>query len=99
MEQLVRKYNHTHLIIAPFSWIKIMQLTDVLEWGRWVNKNIVFNLERDTAQTTGVKLRIATGMLNKLKSLSEEDKKIIHENLTTNIYNEMFKIAESQLPF
>ena len=76
-----------------------MQLTDVLEWGRWVNKNIVFNLERDTAQTTGVKLRIATGMLNKLKSLSEEDKKIIHENLTTNIYNEMFKIAESQLPF
>lgn len=76
-----------------------MQLTDVLEWGRWVNKNIVFNLERDTAQTTGVKLRIATGMLNKLKSLSEEDKKIIHENLTTNVYNEMFKIAASQLPF
>lgn len=76
-----------------------MQLTDVLEWGRWVNKNIVFNLERDTAQTTGVKLRIATGMLNKLKSLSEEDKKIIHENLTTNVYNEMFKIAANQLPF
>lgn len=99
MEQLVRKYNHTHLIITPFSWIKIMQLTDVLEWGRWVNKNIVFNLERDTAQTTGVKLRIATGMLNKLKSLSEEDKKIIHENLTTNVYNEMFKIAANQLPF
>ena len=99
MEQLVRKYNHTHLIIAPFSWIKIMRLTDVLEWGRWVNENIVFNLERDTAQTTGVKLRIATGMLNKLKSLSKEDKKIIHENLTTNVYNEMFKIAASQLPF
>lgn len=99
MEQLVRKYNHTHLIITPFSWIKIMQLTDVLEWGRWVNKNIVFNLEHDSAQTTGVKLRIATGMLNKLKSLSEEDKKIIHENLTTNVYNEMFKIAASQLPF
>ena len=99
MEQVVRKYKHTHLIITPFSWIKIMQLTDVLEGGRWVNKNIVFNLEHDTAQTTGVKLRIATGMLNKLKSLSEEDKKIIHENLTTNVYNEMFKIAASQLPF
>lgn len=99
MEQLVRKYNHTHLIIAPFSWIKIMRLTDVLEWGRWVNKNIVFNLERDTAQTTGVKLRIATCMLNKIKSLSDEDKKIIHNNLITNVYDEMFKVAVSQLPF
>ena len=33
------------------------------------------------------------------EELSEEDKKIIHENLTTNVYNEMFKIAASQLPF
>ncbi len=63
----------------------------------WVNENIVLNLYKDDFVTTSVKLRIATGMLNKL---SDKDLSIsLHDMLVLGIKREQRRIINQELPF
>lgn len=74
-------------------------------WINWINKNIVLQLWRDEEQTTLVKLRIATGMLNKINEderticISPIEKIQIHSNLTSNVLKEIKNIQLDDLPF
>lgn len=90
-------------IITPWNniirWHEIMSKRDVINWIRWVNVNICRSLRKDSHTTTGVKIRIATCMLNKLRSLSDEQKIEIHKNLTANVNAECFRIITEDLPF
>ena len=92
--------EYTSHVIYPYSWLKVMRNHSLIQWLWWVNRNICDdNLERDSYYTTMVKLRIATGMLNKLTSLTDEEKREIHTNLTTNVNCAMWSRQERDLPF
>lgn len=85
--------------ISPFNVATCLCNRDLRKWLEWVNLNICLLIASDTEKTTGVKLRIATGMLNKIESLSDIEKIQIHSNLTNNIYEEHFRIKNGELPF
>lgn len=85
--------------IYPYSWLRIMRNHDLITWLWWVNDNICDQLSIDNYNTVQVKLRIATGMLNKLESLTDMEKTEIHTNLTTNVQNAFFLRLERELPF
>ena len=87
------------LPIDPFDYLRIMVSHEAITWLQWVNNNICSNIETDDYKTINVKLRIATGMLNNIKSLTDEEKIQIHSNLTRNVHEEIYLIQTSQLPF
>ena len=69
---------------------------------RWVNRKIVLMLGIADYRTIGVRLRIATGMLNKLvyeKRLSKEKASLIHDSLVFNLNGEISAINTQDLPF
>ena len=69
---------------------------------RWVNKKIVLLLGIAEYRTIGVRLRIATGMINKLvheKKLSIEKAQLIHDSLVFNLNREISAINTQDLPF
>lgn len=69
---------------------------------RWINKNILLELDRASYCTIGVKLRIATSMMNCLVTSGELDKNIallIHSNLTLNVNKALGQIWTEDLPF
>lgn len=90
-------------VLTPWSddvkWSDVMSKPDVCDWIRWVNVNICHKLKKDSFTTTDVKLRIATGMLNKIVSLSDKQKIRIHLNLTNNVHNEVWRLMDEILPF
>lgn len=95
----VSEYNLTS-VIDPVDYIKtVMPNPDVIRWVMWVNRNICQNLKTDYYKTTDVKLRIATGMLNNIQSLTDLEKIQIHSNLVRNIRLEVGTIQEEALPF
>lgn len=97
---LASKYGEcSHNIIQPFSWLDIMRKHDVIVWLRWINSNICQRFYVDDWKTMDVKLRIATGMLNKLTSLTDEEKIKIHCNLTTNVKKAKIDVELESLPF
>jgi DNA-binding LytR/AlgR family response regulator len=53
----------------------------------------------DTCVTTDVKVRIATGKLNKIKSLTDEEGIQIHRNLVENLKKLSIEIDLERLPF
>ena len=73
---------------------------DVIDLLKWINNNIVVGLfANENYYTIQVKLRIATGMLNKINSLSDVQKQALHSNLTKNV-NDLWAIRISRdLPF
>lgn len=78
---------------------KSKELQDLL---RWVNKKIVLNLDISDYRTIGVRMRIATGMLNKLEKEGLISKKLsirIHNNFVTTINGELRGINTEDLPF
>lgn len=89
--------------ISPTSWVKTVMFNhELITWLAWVNKNICLPIKEDTEKTfntTEVKLRIATGMLNKIESLTDLEKIQIHMNLTENVREERIKIVLDYLPF
>lgn len=87
---------YSHKCVAPF-WR--FSHGEYRNWLKWVNKNICLNLYKDTLTTISVKIRIATGLLNSIKELKDNEKRIIHDNLIQNIYAEYWKIIEDELPF
>lgn len=67
-------------------------------WIRWVNKKIALELGKEDYRTIDVRLRIATGMFNKL-CLPKKIAFKVHFNLTDNIKREMSAIHTEDLPF
>ncbi len=93
-------------IISPFDnsgeymWAKIMSNFDVVDLLKWINNNIVVGLfANEGYYTIQVKLRIATGMLNKITSLSDAQKQKLHSNLTENVNDLWFIRVSRDLPF
>jgi hypothetical protein len=69
---------------------------------RWVNKKIVLQLGIIDYRTIGVRLRIATGMINKLvheNRLPEKTGMLIHFSLVSNLNREISAINTQDLPF
>lgn len=86
-------------IIQPNDWLKTMRNHEMIVWLRWVNENICQQITADTYTTTDVKVRIATGMLNKIKSLTDEEGIQIHRNLIENLKQLRIDVELEQLPF
>ena len=69
---------------------------------KWVNKKIVLHLGISDYRTIGVRMRIATGMLNKLVYEDKISIKIgacIHNNFVTTVNDELSAINTEDLPF
>lgn len=68
--------------------------------GEWIMRKIVFDIHADT-RTIGVRMRIATGMLNKipLHSNSENLKIILQYNFVQNIQSIVRQKFAYDLPF
>lgn len=71
---------------------------EMFDFNQWILRNILGELGRASSLTIGVLLRIATSKLNKL-DLTEEEKLLIHTNMTSNIWNEFYRIENEELPF
>lgn len=80
-------------------WINMKLNRDLRELNAFVNKNIVLKFGRISDMTFGVLLRIATGMLNKCNSITEEDKLRIHRNLCLRLHLEFNSVINEMLPF
>lgn len=68
----------------------------------WINKKIVILLDIADYRTIGVRMRIATGRLNKLVyegKLSEKLNRKIYNNFVTTINGEISAINTEDLPF
>lgn len=91
--------KYTGHAIYPYSWLKIMRNHPLIVWLWWVNDNICEKLGTDKYTTTMVKLRIAISMLYMLSSLTDEEKREIHTNLTDNVHKAIYIRNEEDLPF
>ena len=81
---------------------EIWRNESLLDLLRWVNKKIVLTLGVADYRTIGVRMRIATGMLNKLvyeKKVSIKIGACIHNNFVTTINREISAISTEDLPF
>jgi len=68
----------------------------------WVNKKIILVLDISDYRTIGVRMRIATGMINKLVYEGKLSQKLgtrIHNNFINIINGEFSAIATEDLPF
>lgn len=75
---------------------------DLRQVVRWVNERIVLTLGIADYRTIGVRLRIATGMINKLVHEGKIPKGVgilIHQALVTNLNDEICAINTQGLPF
>lgn len=78
------------------------QNNELLNIVHWINKNITLQLGIDDYRTIDVKLRIATGMIDKLVKTSKLNQKIalnIYSNFAFNVKNELSLINTEDLPF
>lgn len=85
---------------ATLKFGTIMSNPDIWAWLEWVNRNICHRIYyEDSYTTTMVKVRIATGMLNNIESLTDLEKIEIHTNFTRNVQTEFDNILVKTLPF
>lgn len=91
-------YNSS-AIISPFPKQICITNKELRIWLNWVNRNIVLRLGLDYEMTIRIKMRIASGMLSKIKSLTQIDKLQIFANLIENINTDFEIIATEDLPF
>lgn len=70
------------------------------EIGKWIMKKIIFDTHADT-RTVGVRLRIATGMLNKIPMYSDSKslKIILQYNFVHNVQSIIQQKFAYDLPF
>lgn len=98
--RIMSRYGCTSsAIIDPYSSFKLFSDKELLHWLSWVNKNICHQMVVDTCVTTDVKVRIATGKLNKIKSLTDEEGIQIHRNLIENLKKLSIEVDLERLPF
>lgn len=69
---------------------------DVKKLIEWIGENLLRSAAKDNYITRGVKIRIVTGMLNKI-DIPKHVKLHYHDNLIRNVYNLVADIQE--LPF
>ncbi len=91
-------YNSS-AIISPYPKQICITNKELRIWLNWVNRNIVLRLGLDYELTIRVKIRIASGMLSKIKSLTQIDKLQIFANLIENINTDFEIMATEDLPF
>ena len=91
-------YNSS-AIISPYPKQICITNKELRIWLNWVNRNIVLRLGLDYELTIRVKIRIASGMLSKIKSLTQIDKLQIFANLIENINTDFETMATEDLPF
>lgn len=91
-------YNSS-AIISPYPKQMCITNKELRIWLNWVNRNIVLRLGLDYELTIRVKIRIASGMLSKIKSLTQIDKLQIFANLIENINTDFEIMATEDLPF
>ena len=97
---IMSRYGFTSsAIISPYSSFKLFSNKELLHWLSWVNKNICQQIVVDAYVTTDVKVRIATGKLNKIKSLTDEEGIQIHRNLIENLKKLSIEVDLERLPF
>jgi hypothetical protein len=78
------------------------QSESLKEWIGWVNRKITLQIGLQNYQTIGVRVRIATSMLNMLVQLGKVPDKVaqkIHYYLCNNVRNEITLIVNEELPF
>lgn len=81
---------------------EIWQNKELLNVVHWINENVTLRLGIDDYRTINVKIRIATGMIDKLVRESKLSLKIalsIYSNFGFNVQNEMSLINTEDLPF
>lgn len=74
----------------------------LIDLAKWVNKNIILQLNKDKYKTRDVKLRIAIDMLNKFEyngTISKEICLRLYDNMVTNIIDVTTDILGKDLPF
>lgn len=98
-EELLCTIRCSTRCIHPIDWMTIMPHADAVKWLYWVNEHICLHIDQQSYATMGVMLRIATGMLNKVQSLTDLEKIQIHSNLTHNVHKEYYKLQAEDLPF
>lgn len=83
-----------------------LYMLKIIPWLKWINSSILFKLPTvkngKDAQWIGVRLRIATNMLNKIEQngiLSKEICLMYHERLTSNVRKILSEIYTEDLPF
>lgn len=91
-------YNSS-AIISPYPKQICITNKELRIWLNWVNRNIVLRLGLDYEMTLRVKMRIASGLLSKIKSLTQIDKLQIFANLIENINTDFEIMATEDLPF
>lgn len=81
-------------------------LSDLAKLAIWCNKTIYLKIDMYNTNTIGVLTRIATGMLNKIDYLTDDQKNLIHFNLIqstkwlqTEIILENLRTPPDELPF
>lgn len=91
-------YNSS-IIINPFPKQTCITNKELRIWLNWVNRNIVLRLGLDNEMTIRIKMRIASGLLSKINSLTQIDKLQIFANLIENINADLEIMATEDLPF
>lgn len=81
---------------------ELFSTPDIKPLIKWINTRIVLTLGLADYRTIGVRMRIATGMLNKLvydKKVSKRLAITIHDTLISNLNDEIAAINTQDLPF
>lgn len=81
-------------------------LSELAELGKWCNKSIYLKIDTLPIRSTDVLIRIATGMLNKITYLTDDQRQLIHYNLIrstrwlqTEIILANLRNSPEELPF
>ena len=80
----------------------IWDLPPLREWLQWVNRKITLQIGLQKVETIGVRLRIATSLLNNLVKndiVSTSIAARMHNHLCDNVWNEIRLITNDGLPF
>lgn len=97
--------NYTRVLLAgPSEEPLYMLKPQIINWLTWINTHILFELPKvktqKDAQWVGVRVRIATNMLNKCEGvISKEMCNVYHKRLTENIRKILGEIYIEDLPF
>ena len=84
------------------NYLESLHLHAMFNIIQWVNENIVMCVIDDNIITSNVKMRIATGMLNRAvdkNKLNKDYAMLAHDILVANIAELRFSLATEQLPF
>lgn len=93
MNEYFLEGNYIYTCITNRHLMKIVE---------WINENIILTIDTDFYKSTDVKIRIATGMINKLVGQGKLDKDyglIAHDILIANIVSIQNELSLEELPF